>query len=144
MVLKIFARWLKGKTANRDILTLFFFIILENVLPGPKKLYLCFALPLHDYDIRCNKVKWQIEHGIGKVPNRFDSDLIQPYFWIELEVPTLSDGELYIIDPIAHLGEREMVLKTHEDQFVPYLSTFGRHEVQPKPKVSLCSPYQSC
>lgn len=109
----------KRKMANRDILTLFFFIILENVLPGPKKLYLCFALPLHDYDIRCNKVKWQIEHGIGKVPNRFDSDLIQPYFWIELEVPTLSDGELYIIDPIAHLGEREMVLKTRKDQFVP-------------------------
>lgn len=109
----------KRKMANRDILTLFFLIILNNVLPEPKKLYLCFALPLHDYDIRCNRVKWQIEHGIGKVPNRFDSDLIQPYFWIELEFPTLSDGELYIIDPIAHLDEQEMVLKTRKDRFVP-------------------------
>lgn len=37
----------KRKMANRDILTLFFFIILENVLPGPKKLallMLCLAL----------------------------------------------------------------------------------------------------
>ncbi|CAI4058836.1 hypothetical protein SKDZ_04G5140 [Saccharomyces kudriavzevii ZP591] len=109
----------KKKLANRDILTLFLIIILNNILPGAKKLYLCFALPLHNYDIRCNRVKWQIENGIGKVPNKFDSDLIQPYFWIELEFPTLSDDELYIIDPIAHLDEREMVLKKHKDQFVP-------------------------
>ncbi|CAI4038175.1 hypothetical protein SMKI_04G5150 [Saccharomyces mikatae IFO 1815] len=109
----------KKKMANRDILTLFFLIILKNLLPENKKLYFCFALPLHDYAIRCNKVKWQIEHDVGKVPNLFDSDLIQPYFWIELEFPTLTDNELYIIDPIAHLDKREMVLKTRKDQFVP-------------------------
>ncbi|CAI1878363.1 hypothetical protein SEUBUCD646_0B04220 [Saccharomyces eubayanus] len=109
----------KKKMANRDILTLFFLIILNNILPGAKNLYLCFALPLHDYDIRCNKVKWQIEHGIGRVPNIFDTDLIQPYFWIELEVSSLSKDELYIIDPIAHLDESEIVLKTRKNQFVP-------------------------
>ncbi|EJS42281.1 YDR314C [Saccharomyces arboricola H-6] len=109
----------KKKIANRDILTLFFLIILHSILPGSKRLYLCFALPLHDYDIRCKRVEWQIQHNIGKVPNKFDSDLIQPYFWIELELPGLSDDELYIIDPIAHLDERKMVLKTRKDDFVP-------------------------
>ena len=71
---------------------------------------LCFALPLPDYEVSCSNVKWQMENKVAVVPNKYDSDLLKPYFWIELTLPG-NDDEVYVIDPVVHLNEREMVAK---------------------------------
>ncbi|CCD26008.2 Rad34p NDAI_0G02330 [Naumovozyma dairenensis CBS 421] len=100
----------KNKKTNRDILVIFFMIILKNILPKECKLSLCFALPTPDYGIMGSKLHWQMRTGTGQVPNRFDTDLLKPNFWIELVLPYATD-EIYIMDPVVLIGEKEMVKK---------------------------------
>lgn len=106
----------KKKLANRDILVVFFLIILINVIPGEKALRLCFALPLHVFNGSMKKVKDRIRENVGYVPNRFDSDLLEPNFWIELSFPKSDD--LYIIDPLCHLKEQDIVSKVKMNEKV--------------------------
>ena len=63
--------------------------------------------------------KAQILNGIGKVPNRFDTDLLSPYFWVEVMSP---DNRLWVVDPLVNLNSNEIVHKTTEDKFVPHIS----------------------
>lgn len=106
----------RERKSNRDILVIFFLITLKNMLPEEANLSLCFALPLHDYEITCSNVKWQTENGVGRVPNRFDGDLLQPYFWIELRFPEDHGSQLYVIDPVVHLKESEIVARYRNDE----------------------------
>lgn len=106
----------RDRKANRDVLSLFFLIVLRNVLSDEIVLSYCFALPLHDYEISCSNVKWQITNGIGNVPNRFDTDLLQPYFWIELRLPDLDKSGIYVIDPIVHLKNEEIISRYAIDE----------------------------
>ncbi|CAB4252128.1 similar to Saccharomyces cerevisiae YDR314C RAD34 Protein involved in nucleotide excision repair (NER) [Maudiozyma barnettii] len=97
----------KRKMAGRDILTLFFFIILQNIIPDNKKLFLCFALPLIDFEAAESTTNNK-NNDLDIVPNRFDSDLLQPYFWIEL---CFDDTDMFVIDPVVHLNKGEIVAK---------------------------------
>lgn len=99
----------RDKKANRDILVIFFLIILQNMVSEKKEISLCFALPLHDYEISCSNVKHQMLSGMARVPNKFDSDLLQPFFWIEMRFPGLDKSGLYVIDPIVHLKDNDIV-----------------------------------
>lgn len=104
----------KRKMANRDILTLFFFVILKNIIPCGqlKDLSLCFALPLIEFEDLPNCDMYEI-------PNKFDSDLLQPNFWIELQL--VDDvGSLYVIDPVVKLDKSEIVSRFKIDEPVPY------------------------
>ncbi|CCK68643.1 Rad34p KNAG_0B02010 [Huiozyma naganishii CBS 8797] len=96
----------KMKMANRDILAVFFAVILQNLIrtdDDSARISICFAFPLIQYDQAVPNGNDTIDH----VPNRFDTDLLQPYFWIQLEI--LDD--LYTIDPIVHLKDDEIVSK---------------------------------
>lgn len=114
----------KNKKSNRDILVLFFCIIIKNLLPGDTKINICFALPLHDYEVSCNNVKWQMKNGVGRVPDKFDTDLLLPYFWLEVKFPERKH-ELYVIDPVVHPNQKEIVTRHREDEpvthFQPYM-----------------------
>lgn len=114
----------KNKKSNRDILVIFFCIILKNLLPKETKINLCFALPLHDYEVSCNNVKQQMKNGVGRVSDRFDTDLLLPYFWLELRFPS-RDNELYVIDPVVHPNQKEIVTRHRENEpvthFLPYM-----------------------
>ncbi|GAV48305.1 hypothetical protein ZYGR_0I06020 [Zygosaccharomyces rouxii] len=114
----------KNKKSNRDILVVFFCIIIKNLLPKDTRISLCFALPLHDYEVSCNNVKWQMKNGVGRVPDRFDTDLLLPYFWLELRFPERSH-EFYVIDPVVHPKQKEIVTRHNEDEpvthFQPYM-----------------------
>lgn len=114
----------KNKKSNRDILVVFFCIILKNLLPDDTRISICFALPLHDYEVSCNDVKWQMKQGVGRVPDRFDTDLLLPYFWLELRFPDRCN-EFYVIDPIVHPKEKDIVTRHREDDpvahFQPYM-----------------------
>ncbi|CCF60577.1 hypothetical protein KAFR_0K02230 [Kazachstania africana CBS 2517] len=111
----------KKKMANRDILVIFFLIILKNTLPTYQKLSLCFALPLINYKspINLKHIASQMENGEGQVPNKFDSDLLEPYFWIELTMAG-ADEKMIIIDPIVHLEKDQMVSKVQIDERVSF------------------------
>ena len=104
----------KRKMANRDVLTLFFFVILKNIIPSGqlKDLSLCFALPLIEFENLPNGDMYEI-------PNRFDSDLLQPNFWIELQLADDLDS-LYVIDPVVKLDKSEIVSRFKIDEPVPY------------------------
>lgn len=92
----------RNKMSNRDILVIFFAIILQNVLnKDDYEISICFALPLLDYDIQQNS----IEKNLPEVPNRFDSDLIHPYFWLELN----HYGKIIVVDPLVHLKDEDVV-----------------------------------
>lgn len=114
--IEVIRQMARKKKSNRDILVIFFLITLKNMLPEEANLSLCFALPLHDYEITCSNVKWQTENGVGRVPNRFDGDLLRPYFWIELQFPEDRGCELYVIDPVVHLKESEIVARYRDDE----------------------------
>lgn len=97
----------REKTSNRDNLAIFFLIILQNLLDSKDfKLSLCFALPLLNYEIDYN-VKLS---SLFQVPNKFDTDYLHPYFWIELEPSSRLSDKIYIIDPISHINENELVI----------------------------------
>ncbi|AQZ16486.1 RAD34 (YDR314C) [Zygosaccharomyces parabailii] len=113
----------KKKKSNRDILVVFFLIILKNLLPSNVQINLCFALPLHDYEFACHNVKRQMNHGIGRVPDRFDTDLLAPFFWIELRFNCRLD-EFYIIDPVVNLKEEEIVTRHAEVEAVTTLQPY--------------------
>lgn len=114
----------KSKKSNRDILVIFFLIILRNLLCENVQINLCFAPPLHDYELESRNLKWQMNHGIGRVPDRFDTDLILPFFWIELRFKGRSN-EFYIVDPVVQLKEEMIVARHSEDepvtQFRPFM-----------------------
>lgn len=107
----------KNRMANRDYLVLFFFIILKNLLGDERDLRLCFALPLPEFQIMPAKVASQIKTGVGRVPNRYDTDLLSPYFWIECKVR----DDLYIIDPIVNVDQKRIVMKARADEYVPHI-----------------------
>ena len=115
----------KRKMANRDLLCLFFYIILRNVLPdNVKRLSLCFSLPLVDFDKIETKKK--VNSGIlDTVPNQFDSDLLQPYFWIEL---SLDGTTTYVIDPVVHIEKKEIITKFQPTEFVRLFSTSNGYD----------------
>ncbi|SMN18211.1 similar to Saccharomyces cerevisiae YDR314C RAD34 Protein involved in nucleotide excision repair (NER) [Maudiozyma saulgeensis] len=104
----------KRKMADRDILTIFFFTILQNIIPNEKNLYLCFALPLMDFEAVENGSN-QANSVSDTVPNQFDSDLLQPYFWIELR---FNEKYIFVIDPVVHLNKEEIVTKYRIDESV--------------------------
>ncbi|AQZ11165.1 RAD34 (YDR314C) [Zygosaccharomyces parabailii] len=122
----------KKKKSNRDILVVFFLIILKNLLPSNAQIKLCFALPLHDYSLACHNVKRQMNNGVGRVPDRFDTDLLAPFFWIELRF-NFRPNELYVIDPVVSLKEGEIVARHAEDEAVatlqPYLKINTKQKV---------------
>ena len=124
----------KKRKANRDILALFFFIILRNILPGEHKLSLCFSLPLMNYDTANTAFDGSIdisdpENNIEIVPNRFDTDLLHPYFWIEL---SFNDKEIYIIDPIVHADPLDIVCKHSVNEAVPNFEPRVQFNIKPK------------
>lgn len=110
----------KKKMTNRDTLVFFFLIILQNLIDTSKfKLSLCFALPLLDYEIDFNSNT----NKLAQVPNKFDSDYLQPYFWIELEQMNDPYNKIYVIDPIAHIHEKEMVIACTKHEPVKYFES---------------------
>lgn len=120
--------------ANRDILALFFFIILKNILPGDYKLSLCFSLPLMDYDSANTAFGSNIDitdpdNNVETVPNRFDTDLLHPYFWIEL---SFNDQEIYVIDPVVHTEPADMVAKYSINDPVPGFEPRVQFRIKPK------------
>ena len=109
--------FVRNKKANRDYLTLFFITILREILPADqiKSLRLCFSLPLHNFQISPRNITKLASRDAGKVPNRFDTDLLQPYFWIELHTIDEPD-KLYVIDPVVHIEEGNIVKKYNIDE----------------------------
>lgn len=107
----------RKKMANRDILSIFFLSILRDLLPTDfvSNLTLCFALPLHNFDISPRNISKLAVNDVGKVPNLYDSDLLEPYFWIELTT-TDEPEKIYTIDPIVHIGKDDIVLKVDNDE----------------------------
>ncbi|CCH60154.1 hypothetical protein TBLA_0C03520 [Henningerozyma blattae CBS 6284] len=113
----------KNKKTNRDILVIFFIIILKNLIPESNrlKIVLCFALPLHDFKISCSDPFMEIvKKRHGYVPNKFDTDLLQPNFWIELYLSEDSLQYFYVIDPVIHVqnGKDVVVKKYQVNEFV--------------------------
>lgn len=124
----------KRKMANRDILTLFFFIILSNIIPGDKQLTLCFSFPLINFDISKdtigNKGETQKRRRIADiVPNRFDSDLSKPYFWIELQ---FDKKFVFVIDPIVHVDKEAMVTKFQINEPIPLFQPQNKYNIDSK------------
>lgn len=115
----------KRKMSNRDILCLFFYVILRNVLPNNvRRLSLCFSLPLVDFDKIDTKKKGH-NSILEAVPNQFDSDLLQPYFWIELSLDGITT---YVIDPVVHLEKKEIISKFQSAEVVRLFSTNNRYD----------------
>ncbi|KAG0657278.1 hypothetical protein C6P45_002458 [Maudiozyma exigua] len=115
----------KKKMANRDILCLFFYIILRNVLSDHvKKLSLCFSLPLMNFD-KSDIRKKENDNVLEVVPNQFDSDLLQPYFWIELSFDGTST---YVVDPVVHLEKKEIISKFQPNDNVSLFSTSNGYD----------------
>lgn len=110
----------KKKMSTRDILVLFFIIILKNIIPKEKihKLVLCFALPLTDFNLSPTNAKLQLEKGMGYIQNRFDSDLIFPNFWIELYMND-DKQHVYVIDPVVHLKDENIISKHSIEDYIP-------------------------
>ncbi|CAL9737638.1 DNA repair protein Rad34p [Monosporozyma servazzii] len=103
----------RKKMSNRDILVIFFAIILQNLLnKDDYEISICFALPLLDYDT----LQSSIEKNLPEVPNRFDSDLIHPYFWLELN----HYGKIIVVDPLVHLRDGDVVSINKPDIPVKY------------------------
>ncbi|KAL3233910.1 DNA repair protein RAD34 [Nakaseomyces bracarensis] len=109
----------RKKMANRDLLTLFFATLLRDLIPEEliANITICFALPLHNFDISPRNIIKLAANDIGKVPNLFDSDLLEPYFWIEL---TTNDeiNKIYTIDPVVHIGKTDIVAKFDIDEAI--------------------------
>lgn len=103
----------RNKMTNRDILVIFFVIILQNLLnKDDYEISICFALPLLDFDALQNPLR----NNLPEVPNRFDSDLIHPYFWIELN----HYGKIIVVDPLVHLKDNEIISINKPDLPVKY------------------------
>lgn len=68
----------RNKMSNRDILLLFFVVTLQNLINTDNyETSICFAIPFINYkSIRRNSK----QKMLFEVPNRFDSDLLYPYF----------------------------------------------------------------
>ena len=110
----------RNKMSNRDILLLFFVIILQNLLNvDDYEISICFAIPLVQYESIQGKSN---QNMLFEVPNRFDSDLLYPYFWIELN----NYGKLIIVDPIVFLNDQEIVRIVNPDTPVTF---FGNESI---------------
>ncbi|CCE63211.1 hypothetical protein TPHA_0E01170 [Tetrapisispora phaffii CBS 4417] len=105
----------KNKMCNRDYLVFFFVIILKNLLKDKYSysLRICFALPTHDFDTNYSNAVSMIDNDLSIVPNRFDSDLLKPVFWIEL---LFQHRHIYVIDPIVSIEESSMISRYNIDE----------------------------
>ena len=119
----------KKKMSNRDILLLFYVIILQNLLDTDDyEISICFAIPLIYYD---SASKNSDQKMLFEVPNLFDSDLLYPYFWIELN----NYGKLIVVDPIVFSNDQEIVKITNPD--VP-LKYFGNKSITNQKFLFVC------
>lgn len=107
----------RNKMASRDYLVLFFYVLLKTIFPQ-YELRLCFALPLHTFGFFSKDPGRQISNGIGLVPNRYDTDLLSPYFWIEMKV---LPNDLWIIDPCVNFDKDKIVCKVQMNEPVSFL-----------------------
>lgn len=104
----------RNKMSNRDILLLFFVVTLQNLINTDNyETSICFAIPFINYkSIRRNSK----QKMLFEVPNRFDSDLLYPYFWIELN----NYGKLIVVNPLVFLKDQEIVNIINPDILLNY------------------------
>lgn len=102
---------IRKRMGNRDWLTLIFAALLRTLIPK-STIGICFALPVHQYSNKVNKIhKSGQRYNPAIVPNKYDTDLLQPYFWIELYIPTMDNRNIYIVDPVVHQYQKNIIVK---------------------------------
>ncbi|KAH3899219.1 uncharacterized protein SCODWIG_03002 [Saccharomycodes ludwigii] len=123
----------KKKLGSRDELVFFFYILLLKLIDfrnnKDMELRLVYSLPVHDWMEFENKLSpvFNNKHDY-RVPNKCDSDLLSPYYWIELK---LDNREIYVIDPVVSLSDgnkngSRLVAKYLLDEYVSQFESFTR------------------